>query len=96
LLDWTASGRPKRLHYVSTLAVIDKFQAGPVSELTDLTSWQGLTSGYSQSKWVGDTLVRQAQLRGLPLAIYRLSSVTGDRANGICNETDLMWRIVRL
>jgi nonribosomal peptide synthetase DhbF len=96
LLDWTANGRPKRLHYVSTLAVIDKFQAGPVSEQTDLISWQGLAGGYSQSKWVGDTLARQAQARGLPVSIYRLSSVTGDRINGICNETDLIWRLVRL
>jgi nonribosomal peptide synthetase DhbF len=96
LLDWTANGRPKSLHYVSTLAVIDKFQSGPVSEQTDLTSWQGLASGYSQSKWVGDTLARQAQARGLPVSIYRLSSVTGDRLNGICNETDLIWRLVRL
>ncbi len=96
LLDWTANGRPKRLHYVSTLAVIDKFQSGPVSEQTDLTSWQGLAGGYSQSKWVGDTLARRAQARGLPVSIYRLSSVTGDRISGICNETDLIWRLVRL
>jgi nonribosomal peptide synthetase DhbF len=96
LLDWTANGRPKRLHYVSTLAVIDKFQTGPVSEQTELTSWQGLAAGYSQSKWVGDRLARQAQVRGLPVSIYRLSSVTGDRANAICNATDLIWRLVRL
>jgi nonribosomal peptide synthetase DhbF len=96
LLDWTANGRPKSLHYVSTLAVIDKLQSGPVSEHTDLSSWQGLVSGYSQSKWVGDTLARQAQARGLPVSIYRLSSVTGDRDNAICNETDLIWRLVRL
>jgi nonribosomal peptide synthetase DhbF len=96
LLDWTANGRPKSLHYVSTLAVVDKLQPGPVSEHTDITSWQGLPSGYSQSKWVGDTLARQAQARGLPVSIYRLSSVTGDRLNGICNETDLIWRLVRL
>jgi nonribosomal peptide synthetase DhbF len=76
--------------------VIDNFQSGPVSEQTDLTSWQGLSSGYSQSKWVGDTLARRAQARGLPVSIYRLSSVTGDRVNGICNETDLIWRLVRL
>jgi nonribosomal peptide synthetase DhbF len=96
LLDWTANGRPKRLHYVSTLAVIDKYQPGPVSEHTDLTAWRGLVSGYGQSKWVGDTLARQAQARGMPVSIYRLSSVTGDRVNGICNETDLIWRLVRL
>ena len=76
--------------------MIDKFQSGPVSEQTELTSWQGLSSGYSQSKWVGDTLARQAQARGLPVSIYRLSSVTGDRINAICNETDLIWRLVRL
>jgi nonribosomal peptide synthetase DhbF len=96
LLDWTANGRPKRLHYVSTLAVIDKYQPGPVSEHSDLTAWRGLVSGYGQSKWVGDTLARQAQARGMPVSIYRLSSVTGDRVNGICNETDLIWRLVRL
>jgi nonribosomal peptide synthetase DhbF len=96
LLDWTANGRPKSLHYVSTLAVIDQTQPGPVSEHTDLASWQGLPGGYSQSKWVGDTLAREAQLRGLPVSIYRLSSVTGDRAHGICNDTDLIWRLVRI
>jgi nonribosomal peptide synthetase DhbF len=97
LLDWTANGRrPKRLHYVSTLAVIDKHQSGPVSEHTNLTAWRGLVSGYSQSKRVGDTLARQAQARGMAVSIYRLGSVTGDRVNGICNETDLIWRLVRL
>jgi nonribosomal peptide synthetase DhbF len=96
LLDWTANGRPKSLHYVSTLAVIDNARSEPVSEQTHLTSWQHLPAGYSQSKWVGDTLARQAQARGLPVSIYRLSSVTGDRAHGVCNETDLIWRLVRL
>jgi nonribosomal peptide synthetase DhbF len=67
-----------------------------VSEHSDLTAWRGLVSGYGQSKWVGDTLARQAQARGMPVSIYRLSSVTGDRVNGICNETDLIWRLVRL
>jgi nonribosomal peptide synthetase DhbF len=96
LLDWTANGRPKSLHYVSTLAVIDRARSESASEQTDLTSWQGLHGGYSQSKWVGDTLARHAQARGLPVSIYRLSSVTGDRAHGICNETDLIWRLVRV
>jgi nonribosomal peptide synthetase DhbF len=32
----------------------------------------------------------------MPVSIYRLSSVTGDRAHGICNETDLIWRLVRI
>jgi nonribosomal peptide synthetase DhbF len=96
LLDWTANGRPKSLHYVSTLAVIDRAEPGPVSERSELTAWRGLPGGYSQSKWVADTLARQAQARGLPVSIYRLGSVSGDRVNGICNEAEMIWRIVRL
>jgi nonribosomal peptide synthetase DhbF len=97
LLDWAASGRPKSLHYVSTLAVIDH-TAGcdPICENSALRSWQGIPGGYSQSKWVGDTLAREAQARGLPVAVYRLAAVTGDRRHAICNETDLIWRLVRI
>ncbi|WP_197716708.1 non-ribosomal peptide synthetase [Methylocaldum marinum] len=97
LLDWTANGRPKSLHYISTLGVIDP-TAGtdPVSEESDLQSWRGLVGGYNQSKWIGDSLARQAQARGLPVAIYRLGSVTGDYAHAICNETDLIWRLFRI
>ncbi|MDB5406692.1 MAG: dimodular nonribosomal peptide synthase [Rhodospirillales bacterium] len=97
LLDWTARGRPKSLHYVSTMAVIDHTSGrDPISESSDLRSWRGLVGAYSQSKWVGDTLARQAQARGLPVAIYRLAAVTGDRLHAICNETDLIWRLVRI
>jgi nonribosomal peptide synthetase DhbF len=97
LLDWTARGRPKSLHYVSTMAVIDHTAGrNPISENSDLRSWRGLVGAYSQSKWVGDTLARQAQARGLPVAIYRLAAVTGDRLHAICNEADLIWRLVRI
>ncbi len=89
--------RPKSLHYVSTMAVIDHTAGSdPISESSDLRSWQGLVGAYSQSKWVGDTLARHAQARGLPVAIYRLAAVTGDRLHAICNETDLIWRLVRI
>jgi amino acid adenylation domain-containing protein/thioester reductase-like protein len=97
LLDWTASGRPKSLHYISTMAVIDHTASrDPICESSDLRSWQGLTGAYSQSKWVGDTLAREAQARGLPVSIYRLAAITGDRRHAICNETDLIWRLVRI
>ncbi|WP_343715152.1 amino acid adenylation domain-containing protein [Inquilinus sp.] len=96
LIGWTASGRPKALHYVSTLSVIDP-STGPelITEASGLESWQGLIGGYAQSKWAGDTLARQAQARGLPVSVYRLGTITGDRAQGICNEADMIWRVVR-
>jgi len=96
LLRWAASGRPKVLHYVSTQSVIDPASGpGVVTEASPLDSWQGLVGGYSQSKWVGDTLVRQAMARGLPVAVYRLGTITGDRISAICNDRDMIWRIVR-
>ena len=96
LIGWTATGRPKALHYVSTLSVIDP-STGPelVTEASGLESWRGLIGGYSQSKWVGDTLARQAQALGLPVSVYRLGTITGDRAQAICNETDMIWRVPR-
>jgi len=97
LLDWTANGRPKAMHYISTFGVIDlKSGPGEISEQTEISSWRGLVGGYAQSKWVGDTFARQAQVRGLPVSIYRLGAITGDRLHAIFNETDLIWRIVRL
>lgn len=96
LVEWTAAGRPKALHYVSTLSVIDP-SSGPelITEASALPRWQGLVGGYSQSKWAGDTLARQAQARGLPVAVYRLGAITGDRTHAICNDTDMIWRVVR-
>ncbi|CDG83682.1 NRPS III [Janthinobacterium agaricidamnosum NBRC 102515 = DSM 9628] len=96
LLDWTARGRPKSLHYVSTLAVIDPGNGASVTERSPLAVSDGLADGYSQSKWVADTLAREAQARGLPVTIYRLGAVTGDHDHALCNAADLIWRVARL
>ncbi|SDD31921.1 nonribosomal peptide synthetase DhbF [Paracidovorax valerianellae] len=97
LLEWTVQGRAKSLHYVSTLAVIGQNEeGGTVTERSELASWSGLVDGYSQSKWVADGIARQAQARGLPVAIYRLGAVTGDHDHAICNAADLIWRVAHL
>lgn len=97
LLEWTAQGRPKVLHYVSTLAVIGMNPETPVvTERAALSTPDGLGNGYAKSKWVADHLARAAQARGLPVAIYRLGAVTGDKARAICNDTDMFWRLARL
>ncbi|MET3496379.1 non-ribosomal peptide synthetase [Variovorax boronicumulans] len=97
LLEWTAQGRAKSMHYVSTLAVIDQNnKEDTITEQSALASWSGLVDGYSQSKWVGDALAREAQARGMPVAIYRLGAVTGDHTHAICNADDLIWRVAHL
>jgi L-2-aminoadipate reductase len=54
-----------------------------VSEADDLeSSRKGLGSGYGQSKWAAEYLVRQAGKRGLKGAIIRPGYVTGDPKAG--------------
>jgi nonribosomal peptide synthetase DhbF len=96
LLEWTLQGRAKRLNYVSTLAVAGPGNGVHIDEYTPLAAWQGLVGGYARSKWAGDALARAAQERGVPVSIYRLAAVAGDRTHAICNEADLIWRIARL
>lgn len=97
LLEWTVQGRPKALHFVSTLAVIGMNpETAIVNEGAALATPEGLVGGYAQSKWVADCLARAAQARGLPVTIYRLGSVTGDHQNAACNEMDVFWRVARL
>lgn len=97
LLEWTVQGCAKRLHHVSTLGIVDTSKIrGTVSETTPLDSWRGLVGGYNQSKWVADQLAVKAQQVGLPVTVYRLGSVTGDRRNALCNPSDFIWRVLGL
>lgn len=73
ILSLCATGTPKQLSFVSSTSVLDTphfvklSQAGnEVSEDDDLSgSATGLGTGYGQSKWVAEYLVRAAGSRGL-------------------------------
>lgn len=87
----------KPMHYVSTVGVF------PPSTLRDIkilesdapSNWQGLISGYPQSKWVAEKLVTTAADRGLPVRIYRPGFVTGDSTTGIWNTDDFLARMIK-
>ncbi|XP_029644001.1 linear gramicidin synthase subunit D [Octopus sinensis] len=82
------TGKVKPLHYISTDAV---FPHGlqKCSEDSDITIYhEQLTEGYSQSKWVAEQLVQKAKKRGLPVVIYRLGNLAGDRDNVCWNPQD--------
>ncbi len=78
ILSLCATGTPKQLVFVSSTSVLDtphyvqlsaksiKSGGSGVSEEDDLAgSATGLGTGYGQSKWVGEYLVREAGARGL-------------------------------
>ena len=82
--------KPKFFCFISSTSVLDTdhyiqlCSAGtPVAESDDLEgSRKGLGTGYGQSKWVSEYLIREAGRKGLRGCILRPGYVTGDTRNG--------------
>jgi L-aminoadipate-semialdehyde dehydrogenase len=98
-------GKPKRLAFVSSTSTLDteyyvklsqeSVAAGGsgVQEADDLEgSRKGLGTGYGQSKWASEYVVREAGKRGLVGAIIRPGYITGDPATGISITDDFLLR----
>jgi phthiocerol/phenolphthiocerol synthesis type-I polyketide synthase E len=96
-LRLAATGPPKPLHFVSSLAVFapDSFAAGLGLEDAELLASEGLSNGYAQTKWVAEKLVDLARGRGLRVAVYRPGLIAGDVRTGIHNPRDLMWSFLK-
>ncbi|KAI9789334.1 MAG: large subunit of alpha-aminoadipate reductase [Peltula sp. TS41687] len=107
-LQLCAVGKPKRFVFVSSTSVLDTkhyvelsdslTHAGVtgIPESDDLEgSRQGLGTGYGQSKWVAESLVREAGRRGLVGAIIRPGYVTGDSHTGVTNTDDFLIRMIK-
>ncbi|KAI4171144.1 MAG: hypothetical protein LQ346_008777 [Caloplaca aetnensis] len=85
-----ATSKPKTFTFISSTSVLDTdhyvqmSEAGtPVPESDDLEgSRKGLGTGYGQSKWVSEYLIREAGKRGLRGTIVRPGYVTGDSSGG--------------
>jgi thioester reductase-like protein len=98
VLRFATHGRPKAVHYVSSLAVFPL--AGPdevpvISEDDALSSAAGLYGGYEQSKWVADRLVLLARTRGIPATIYRPGLITGRAETGAGETDNLMCAMIK-
>ncbi len=98
VLRLAADGRPKTLHYVSTLAVFAAPAAGgrpTYTEDSPLDHGGTLFGGYSQTKWVAERLVRDAAERGLDVAIYRAGRISGDSRTGAAGADDLVRSLLK-
>ncbi|EME41301.1 hypothetical protein DOTSEDRAFT_81657 [Dothistroma septosporum NZE10] len=97
------AGKHKRLSFISSTSALDtdhfvkQSDAGqPVLESDDLEgSRQGLGTGYGQSKWVSEALIREACKRGLNGVIIRPGYVMGDPENGVSNTDDFLVRMLK-
>ena len=85
--------RPKPFHFVSTFSVYHAtalLGAKEIFEQDPLPPCETLHGGYHRTKWVGERLVREAEKRGLPVAIYRPGRITGDSRTGAANTADFL------
>nr|WP_324613209.1 SDR family oxidoreductase [Streptomyces sp. SBT349] len=44
-----------------------------------------------QSKWVAEQVIELGRSRGLPVSVYRVDVVCGDRVTGACQTKDFVW-----
>ena len=95
-----AIGKPKHLTFISSTAVLDTDHYAslttPVLESDTLDgSRKGLSTGYAQSKYVSEFLMREAGLRGLRGSIVRPGYITGNPITGIGPTDDFLLRMLK-
>ncbi|MGF1480497.1 MAG: amino acid adenylation domain-containing protein [Cyanophyceae cyanobacterium] len=93
VLRLACSKKTKPVHFISTFGVFataDLNKSAFIYEGDNPLYGDRLQSGYAQSKWVAEKLVRAAGERGLPICIYRPGRVTGDSRTGCGNPHDFI------
>jgi thioester reductase-like protein len=90
IIRFSFEGTPKHLHYISTDAVFDSsaYYDKLVDEDELITHNEGIDLGYTQTKWVSESLVSEARRRGLLVTIYRPPLITGHSLHGNWNTND--------
>jgi amino acid adenylation domain-containing protein/thioester reductase-like protein len=90
LLQLAAEGRPKVVHYLSSLSIFSDQHAIQPRNLLSESHVPGDANlplrGYDQSKWVAEELVRRARSKGLAGVIYRLGDVMPHSVLGVPNQ----------
>ncbi|KAM0347177.1 hypothetical protein ACHAPU_005118 [Fusarium lateritium] len=101
-------GKPKLFSFISSTSVLDtdhyidlshkQTSTGQhaIMEADDMMgSRTGLGTGYGQSKWVSEQLVREAGRRGLLGSVVRPGYILGDASSGVCNTDDFLIRMLK-
>lgn len=108
VLNMAGEGKPKNFSFVSSTSTLDtdyyvnlsdellsKNKDG-ISEEDQLAgSARGLTTGYGQSKWAAEFIIRRAGERGLRGCITRPGYVTGFSQTGASNTDDFLLRMLK-
>lgn len=94
ILELTAEGCAKSLHYISTNGIFPG--GGAYFENRDIDGFlQDLQGGYGLAKWVAEKLVWQAVDRGLHAIQYRPGNIGHASDQGVPNPNDFQYLMVR-
>lgn len=108
VLNLAGTGKPKNFSFVSSTSTLDTDHfVNDSDELTSrgfagipesddlMGSSSGLGTGYGQSKWAAEYIVRRAGERGLKGCITRPGYVTGFSKTGASNTDDFLLRMLK-
>lgn len=89
LAELAATGRPKPLHHISSIAVFNEVGITSMGEDDPLAHVDRLISGYDQSKWTAEVALRRARDHGLVVTALRPGGIGGHTRTGAYNPQDL-------
>jgi thioester reductase-like protein len=97
LLRLATRGKPKAFEHVSTYGIWGIPEPGrtTITETADIRTAGRLLTGYVQSKWGAEELIRQARERGIAARVYRPGRVLGDSRTGACLTTHFTCRVIK-
>ncbi len=88
-------GKPKPLHFVSSLGILLAYRSLEGGEETaPLDAEKCPDVGYFQTKYVAEAVVRLARDRGIPVTIHRIGLIVGDSRTGASNVDDFVARML--
>jgi amino acid adenylation domain-containing protein/thioester reductase-like protein len=90
--------KTKPVHYVSTVDVYSSLENESIISLESEASigpLNHLYSGYAQSKYVAEQLVRKASERGIPVTIYQPSNIFSFDINGIIDPSSFVGLMIK-
>jgi thioester reductase-like protein len=82
---------------ISSVAALEakEYRDKELFEADDISAWEGIYNGYSQTKWASERLVINAGKRGLPVTVYRPPLIGGHSRTGDWHKDDLLYRLFR-
>ncbi|MER5942294.1 thioester reductase domain-containing protein [Streptomyces sp. NPDC001928] len=89
LAELAATGRPKPLHHISSIAVFNEVGIPSMGEDDPLAHIDRLVAGYDQTKWAAEVALRRARDHGLIVTALRPGGIGGHTRTGAYNAQDL-------